>query len=385
MAPKHDVAIYSPGSSVFFGGAGLLANDAGDLRASAKGVPQGGGAEIQMAFLSRGLSATGLATAIITWPSGGGPARDPEEPDLVERPPYSGTGTRAKVQEARHIWRAMREADARAYIFRGGGPQLMIGDAFCRLHRRRLVFSAANDLDFDFNRPDRTRAHLVAYRAALRDADLVVVQRSQQGDLARAAGLSPIELIPSFAEPAEPSSTQPEAFLWIGRLVDYKRPMEYVRLAESLPDARFRMVWHPTNETRPELVTEVRAAHERLPNLEFAGQIPRGEVLGEIDRAYAVVSTSRAEGMPNTFLEAWSRAIPVVSLDFDPDGRIAKEGLGLVAHTADELRDAAARVFSDPAARAEMGERAREYVAAVHSPATVSGHWANALREALAR
>lgn len=384
MAPKHDVAIYSPGSSVFFGGAGLLANDAGDLMASAKGVPQGGGAELQMAFLSRGLSSAGLATAIITWPSGGGPASDPGEPDLVERPPYSGTGPRAKVQEARHIWRAMGEADARAYIFRGGGPQLTIGDAFCRLHRRRLIFSAANDLDFDFNRPDRTRAHLVAYRAALRDADLVVVQRTQQGDLARTAGLSPIELIPSFAEPAEPSSSEPEAFLWIGRLVDYKRPMEYVRLAESLPDARFRMVWHPTNETRPELVTEVRAAHERLPNLEFAGQIPRSEVLGEMDRAYAVVSTSRAEGMPNTFLEAWSRAIPVVSLDFDPDGLIAKKGLGTVAHSPDELRDAVGRVFSDPAARAEMGARSREYVAMVHSPAAVSRDWAKVLGEALA-
>jgi glycosyltransferase involved in cell wall biosynthesis len=384
MAPKHDVAIYSPASSVFFGGAGLRANEAGDLVASAKGV-QGGGAEFQMSLLARGLSATGLATAIIVWPSGGGPATDPSEPDLVERPSYSGTGARAKIQEARHIWRAMREADARAYIFRGGGPQLMIGDAFCRLHRRRLIFSAANDLDFDFNRPDRTRAHLIAYRAALRGADLVVVQRSQQRDLARTAGLGPVELIPSFAEPAEPSSADPEAFLWIGRLVDYKRPMEYVRLAESLPDARFRMVWHATNETRRELVTELRAADERLPNLELAGAVSRSELLGEIDRAYAVVSTSRAEGMPNTFLEAWSRAIPVVSLDFDPDGRIAKEGLGLVAHTADELRDAAARVFSDPAARAEMGERAREYVAAVHSPATVSGHWANARREALAR
>jgi glycosyltransferase involved in cell wall biosynthesis len=383
MAPKHDVAIYSPASSWFFGGAGLLANEAGDLVTSAKGVPRGGGAELQMSLLARGLSAAGLATAIIVWP-GGEPASDSSEPDLVERPAYSGTGARAKIQEARYIWRAMREADARAYIFRGGGPQLLVGYAFCRLHRRQLIFSAASDLDFDFDRSDRTRAHLVAYRAALRGADLIVVQRSQQGDLARAAGLSPVELIPSFAEPAEPSSSEPEAFVWIGRLVDYKRPLEYVRLAESLPDARFRMIWHPTNETRPELVTELRAADERLPNLEFAGQIPRGEVLGEIDRAYAVVSTSRAEGMPNTFLEAWSRAIPVVSLDFDPDGRIAKEGLGLVAHTADELRDAAARVFSDPAARAEMGESARDYVAAMHSPAAVSRHWANALREALA-
>jgi glycosyltransferase involved in cell wall biosynthesis len=380
MAFKRDVAIYSPSSVALFGGAGILTTDEGELVMGSTGVSKGGGAELQMSLLARGLSAEGLRTAIILWPVAGTPRTGPSEPDLVERPLYAGAGARAKVLEARYIFGAMRHADAGAYIFRGGGPQLMVGMAFCRLYRRRLIFSAASDLDFDFSRPDRTRAHLIAYRAALRGADEIIVQRSQQGDLAREDGLSPIELIPSFAEPAEPSSSEPAAFLWIGRLVDYKRPMEYVRLAESLPGVRFRMVWFPTNETRRELITELRQAGERLPNLELTGQIPRTELLDEIGRSYAVVSTSRAEGMPNTFLEAWARAVPVISLDFDPDERIAGEGLGLVAHSPEELRAAALRVRSDPAVRAEMGDRARRHVTEVHSPAAVSRQWAKMLR-----
>jgi glycosyltransferase involved in cell wall biosynthesis len=383
MAPKRDVAIYSPAASVFFGGAGLVANEAGDLVAGAQGVAQGGGAELQMSLLARGLSAEGLATGIILWPVPHRREADGQEPHLIERPAYSGAGARAKAQEARYIWRAMREADARAYLFRGGGPQLTVGQAFCRLHRRRLVFSAASDLDFDFDRPDRTRANLVAYRAALRGVDLIVVQRSEQGDLARDAGLSPVELIPSFAEPAESSSADPEAFLWIGRLVDYKRPMEYVRLAEALPEAQFRMVWFATTETRPDLISELQAAGDRLPNLELTGQVPRAELLDLIARSYAVISTSRAEGMPNTFLEAWSRGVPVVSLDFDPDGRITERGLGLVAHSPGELREAASRVSKDATLRTEMGRRAREHVAAVHSPAAVSEKWASVLRRVL--
>ena len=385
MAFKRDVAIYSPSSGVFFGGAGLLTTEQGDLVMGSTGVSKGGGAELQMSLLARGLTAEGLRTAIILWPVAGSPRTGSAEPDLIQRPLYAGAGARAKVLEARYIFRAMRNADAGAYVFRGGGPQLMVGMAFCRLYRRKLIFSAAIDLDFDFARPDRTRAHLIAYRAALRGADEIIVQRSQQADLARAAGLSPIELIPSFAEPAEPSSSTPEGFLWIGRLVDYKRPMEYVRLAESLPEARFRMVWFPTNETRPELISGVRAAGERLPNLDLIGQIPRGELLQEMASSYAVVSTSSAEGMPNTFLEAWSRAIPVISLDFDPDGQIAERGLGLVAHSSAELREAASTILSDTAGRAKMGENAREYVSSVHSPAAVSRQWADVLRAALAR
>ena len=59
--------------------------------------------------------------------------------------------------------------------------------------------------------------------------------------------------------------------------------------------------------------------------------MPRGRVLELIDRSRAVVLTSRHEGMPNVFLEAWARGVPVLSLHFDPDGKIAKEGLGLCA------------------------------------------------------
>jgi glycosyltransferase involved in cell wall biosynthesis len=384
MAPKRDVAIYSPSSAVFFGGAGLVANEEGELVMGSTGVSKGGGAELQMSLLARGLTAEGLRTAIILWPVGGTPPNGTSEPDLVERPIYAGAGAKGKALEARHIFRAMRAADAGAYVFRGGGPQLMIGRAFCRLHRRRLIFSAASDLDFDFTRPDRARANLIAYRAALRGADSIVVQRSQQADLAREAGLGPVELIPSFAEPAEQASSDPEAFLWIGRLVDYKRPMEYVRLAESLPDIRFRMVWFATNETPADLIDELRAADDRLPNLELAGQIPRADLMDLMTRSHAVVSTSRAEGMPNTFLEAWSRGIPVISLDFDPDGRIDGKGLGVIAHSHEELREAVSRLESDPSARAEMGRRAREDVLSVHSPATVSEHWASLIKRTLA-
>lgn len=387
MAARRDVAIYSPGSSVHFAGAGLMANERAELGASAEGIPQGGGAELQMALLSRGLAREGLRTALIVWPIGQPAALLDPTPDLVERPAYTGAGLADNAAEAVHIWRAMSASDAGAYVFRGGGPQLLVGAAFCRLRRRKLVFSAANDLQFDFSRPDRGRVHLTSYRAALRRADLIVAQSRQQAELAVAAGLGPIELIESIAEPAEPASSQsagPEAFLWIGRLVDYKRPLEFVRLAESLPEVPFRMVWFATDETRPELATELQAAGELLGNLELAGQVPRPELLQLIARSAAVVSTSSAEGMPNTFLEAWSRGVPVVSLDYDPDGRIADLGLGMVAHSGGELREAVASLWRDGARRAELGARAREYVREVHLPERVSKRWAEVLRGVLA-
>ena len=170
----------------------------------------------------------------------------------------------------------MAAADARAYLFRGGGPPLAVAAAFCAVHRRRLIFSAANDLDFDFGRPDRSRWQLAAYRPALRSADIVVAQRAEQHELARAAGLAPLEVIPSFAEQAEPSRADPEAFLWAGRLVDYKRPLYYVRLAEALPKVRVSDDLVPNRRNPCGAYRGGRGTPgRRLDNLEMRGQTPR--------------------------------------------------------------------------------------------------------------
>ena len=367
---RCEVAIYAPWASLFFG-------------ADSKLGGRGGGAELQMTLLAEGLVSRGIRVGLIVWPLGrkSTPACGPA---LVERAPYAGDRRAGKLAEAIHIWRALGAADAEVYVFRGSGPQLLVGAAYCTVHRRKLVFSAANDLDFDFGRPDRSRPNLLAYRAALRQVDRVVVQREEQLELAHRAGLNLVTLIPSYAEPAEPSRAEPEAFLWIGRLVDYKRPLEYVRLAESLPDFRFRMVYFPSDETRPGLGEELKAAGGRLENLELLGQLDRGEVLGLIERSVAVVSTSEAEGMPNVFLEAWARGVPVLSLDYDPDGKVSGLGLGLVAGGSGEaLRQAASSLWRDTGLRAELGAAGREYVLEVHSPAAVTGRWAEVIRELL--
>jgi glycosyltransferase involved in cell wall biosynthesis len=370
--PRCDLAIYAPFAAWFFEGS------------ASKLGRSGGGAELQMTLLAEGLTERGIRVALIVHPVRGGQGAS-SGPELVERAAYAGgSPVTGKLAEVRHIWRALSAADARAYLFRGSGPQLMVGAAFSGLHRRKLVFSAANDLDFDFERPDRSRFSLTAYRAALRRADRVIVQREQQLQLAEAAGVGPLTMIPSIAEPAEPSGAKPEAFLWIGRLVDYKRPLEYVTLAESLPEVPFRMVYFASDETRPGLVAELDEAGERLDNLDLLGELPRGEVLDLIGRAAALVSTSQAEGMPNVFLEAWSRAVPVISLDYDPDGKIASLGLGSVAGgSAGRMRDAAASLWDDGSLRAELGERGREYVRSVHSPEAVADRWATVIGELL--
>jgi glycosyltransferase involved in cell wall biosynthesis len=189
-------------------------------------------------------------------------------------------------------------------------------------------------------------------------------------------------VIPSFAEPAPSANGAGKYFLWVDRLVEYKLPDRYVELAEALPEARFRMVASLMSETPPGMPERIEAAAERLPNLELLPPRPRSELLEEMRDAVAVIKTSRVEGMPNGFLEAWARGVPVLSLHVDPDAKIANNDIGVAADgSMERLIEAAASLWRDPALRTAMGERARRFIQDVHSPEAVADRWVALLEE----
>ena len=359
--PKFDLAIYMPLAAEHYRRSG----------------PEGGGAELQTVLLARTLAARGMRIAHIVWPIEDPLPPEPGMPTVVQRPPFRG-GRRAVggAREALSIWQSLRVADASSYLFRTGRSRLIAGALFCQVHRRKLIYAGAHDLDFTFDGAPGT--HGPPSRAALRRTDAIVTQTQQQLALAQAAlGKDHlVTTIPSFVEPVPPAEHKPEAFIWIGRLAPYKQPLEYVRLAEALPDRQFRMVFMEAQDPAPSVVAELRAAAERLPNLELLGRVARRRVLEVIERSFAVVSTSTHEGMPNVFLEAWARAVPVLSLQCDPGGQIARQNAGLVAGgSRAELVRNAGSLSQDPALRGQLGANGRRYVNAAHDPTLVADQW----------
>ena len=364
---RHDVAVYVPESVYWYERTGGW----------------GGGAERQMMLLARALASRGVRVAHIVYPPQD-PAPLPPGLTLVPRERDPGTRSPAGgLREVGRIWRSLRRANAKVTIVRRRTPALGIVAVFCKLHRRKLIYSSASNFDFlPAGQGSGRSLSRMLYRLGVRLADVVVVQSEDQVRLARESfpRLGEIVRIPSFCEPADEAQAvdaEPGRLLWIGRVIGIKGPLQYVELARAVPEGRFTMIANEHGASREH--EEVRAAARDVPNLELLDRIPHTQVMELISRSVAVVNTSvpKVEGLPNVYLEAWARGVPVLSLDCDPDGVIERGGLGIhAAGSWDRFVAGARELLNGDDRRAELGRRTRAYVQEVHSIDAVADSWA---------
>ncbi len=241
---------------------------------------------------------------------------------------------------------ALKRVDADIYYTSCAGAALGQVALFARRYGKKVVFRIASDSDCD------PRALLVRYwrdrrlyRWGLARADLVLAQTpSQQRALLRNFGRQS-QVVTLAVEPAGTRRTFAERdidALWVANVRALKRPQVFLDAAARLPSLSFHLIGGRLAEA-PALYEEVRARSASLPNVTFHGFVPQHRIGAFFERARLHVSTSETEGVPNTFLQAWSRATPVVTF-LDPEGLISGKGMGAAVRTAEELQGAIARL-----------------------------------------
>jgi glycosyltransferase involved in cell wall biosynthesis len=103
------------------------------------------------------------------------------------------------------------------------------------------------------------------------------------------------------------------------------------------------------------------------PNVEIIEHMRFAALESVYAGATSFVSTSSFEGFPNTFLQAAKFAVPILSLDVDPDGFVTRHGCGIVAAgDLDRLAEAVQAVAKNPELRARYGDAGRRYVDEFH-------------------
>ena len=342
-----------------------------------------GGAETQILMIAKGLVRRGLRVGIIVY---GRPEDLPRAVDgvrIVARPPFIKRRLIGKFIETFVIWRVLWRTPSKVIVFRGVGLPLMLLGVYARVSGRRLVFSTANIADFDCRRLLAKRRDARMYEIGVRLAHTIVVQTEEQIGMCRDAfGRSPA-LIKSLKPLAEPVASDPEAFLWVGRLVSYKRPLEYLQLARSVPEARFWMVGVPSIEATERPLAEVVVSQaSELPNLQLLAPRSQPEIEELMSRAVASVNTAEFEGMPNVLLEAWTKGVPALVFSQIRGGGQHVPPRGIRPRLEEAARGARAKAVD--AARQSRGTYSRcaampRVHRAKHAPEVVLDQWSDIL------
>lgn len=340
-----------------------------------------GGAEVQQIWIARHLLSRGYDVSFVT--------RDHGQANPTS---VSGITVHAAFRidagvryfrffhpRATGIWRALRQADADVYYQRCAAMETGLVAAFCRRYRRRFVFAAGSDTDFQLGRAIiPTARDRVMYTLGLRAADMIVTQTETQRRLLRKNfGRDGLVIPNCWPDTTALLREDSDGYiLWVSTLRSWKRPGMFIELARGMPGVEFVMVGGPASG-EDALYAEIQQQAECLPNVRFVGFVPFKDVGRYFNGCRVLVNTSRSpEGFPNTFLQAWERGIPVISI-FDPDGIIERYGLGSAAVDVETMRRALEGVLGDREAYRIIQQKAVQYMDVHHRISKIGPSYEN--------
>ncbi len=261
------------------------------------------------------------------------------------------------------LWGSLKRANAQVYYTSCAGMHVGLLALFCKKYHRGLVFRLASDGDVDPERlMIRYRRDKLLYQYGLRRAHCVLAQhKGQQSRLksnyavrSTIAGLlveAPARLVHRNQKDID--------ILWVSNLQPVKRPELFLELARKMPHRRFSMVGGRMVGASG-LYERMRREAASIPNLVFHGAIPYRDIGYYFDRARVLVNTSSLEGFPNTYLQSWLRGVPVISF-FDPEGLIARKGLGMTVNTLGQMEEVVESLLKDDSRWQALSEKVRSY------------------------
>jgi len=114
-------------------------------------------------------------------------------------------------------------------------------------------------------------------------------------------------------------------YIYVGSLTIMKGADLLFELVSGLNDLEMLIVVGQPNDDKAVAIFKELSL---LKNTDLKGRKNHFEAMQYLSKAKALINTSRFEGFPNVFLEAWGMGIPVLSLKVDPGNIIEKNNLG---------------------------------------------------------
>jgi len=331
-----------------------------------------GGAEVQQSMIAPALARRGHRVSMICLDYGQpeGTVVDGVVIRKLHKPEAGLPGLRFVHPRFTALWRAMKAVDADVYYQRTAAVHTAYVAAFCALHGRKSIYAGASDVDFLPGQEDiRFTRDKKIFAWGVRHVDRIVTQNEvQQAQLLDHYGIEGT-VIPSCYVPPGGAGNDPRGYvLWTASVRPSKRAELVLEIARRLPGRRFVVIGGPDPDRKSrEYFASLQEAARMLPNVEMKGFVPFTQAERWFNGARVVLNTSLYEGFPNTFLQAWSRAIPTVA--FIDTGSRGPDGAP-VYDSVEDVEEAAAKVerlMGDDGHWSRASQRVSAHFRASHS------------------
>lgn len=225
-------------------------------------------------------------------------------------------------------------------IIRGARRELFFLGVYQKIFRYKLSFFGASDSDFEIGKEliSVSKINVNLYRKGLRRCRYFVVQNEEQQKLLNDYYNKDSLVIKNIWCKNKTNSnitdyTEKYDAIWVGNFRKLKRPEYFVTLAKRNPEKKFVMIGGCIDI---DLFNSIKIECQKIDNIHFIGPVSFNEIMNYFSNSKLLVCSSEIEGFPNTFIQAFSLGIPIVST-FDPSKIILENNLGYIVENEDEL------------------------------------------------
>lgn len=329
-----------------------------------------GGAEVQMMELGKELNLKGYHISFITYGEKNLEIKNIGGINVLPVYDINKIDKMNLLKKTSVIWKKMKSIDADIYIHQAGSPGII--SIFGMLNRKKSINVIASDADVT-GKAISERNVIRMWQAKVGNcidiklSDIVISQNDfQKSMLKNKYKRNSIVIKNAFnIPPKHDCNNKDEYILWIGTIRSVKQPYLYLEIAKHFPENKFLMVGGQGDNL--ELFKKIKDDAGKIPNLDFKGFVPHRYIFNYLKRASILISTSKIEGFPNVFLEAWMFGVPVVSLTANPDGIITDYELGHHSKNLDQMIKDIKILLEDKEIRKKMGKNGRKYVEKYHN------------------
>ena len=247
---------------------------------------------------------------------------------------------------------------------------------YCMLFRKKFIYSVANKPDVDSSK--NNLIHKI-FRFGLKHADYVIAQNHEQMDLLKKLKIkNPAHaLVLKSGYPLRKSGidiSSKSDILWVGRAVNWKRPELFIKLALIFKNHNFKMIC--TKYVDQEYWEDIKKLTENIPNLQFIEFVKFSEIENYFKKAKVYINTSIYEGFPNTFLQAFKYATPVISLNVNPNNIFDDYNIGYYCNdNLDLLKEKLSELMQNSELQETIGRNAYSYVSKFHDIEIIGKQW----------